>query len=237
MTRRYSVALIFGAGMLFPRSVFACEPVIPLAMLIAGPYVLAGSLIGLPAAVTLKCTIFSLSERKLPGARAARLMLFANVVTSLVGLLMAAALAAPAVLIVLPLVFWLTLSPSRRLKRRVGARWPHWLPPWAAALLLTMSLVVAHVLFLWSREVALDAPVAYWLLKLGYVYAALAISVGLTTVWEEALVARWAKASVGVSYFPSVLRSNLYTFLALLPVAAVRVLPERFETANFLLIR
>ncbi len=237
MNRRFSVALIFGVGMVFPRPAFACEPVIPLAMLIAGPYVVAGSLIGLFAAVTLKCTIFSLSEPKLPRARAARLMLCANIVTSLVGLLVAAAVAAPAVLVALPLVFWLTLSPSRRLKRWLGARWPQWLPPWATALLLTMSLMVSYVLFLLSLKVALDAPVAYWLLKLGYVYAALAISIGLTTLWEEALVARWAKVSVGVSYFPSVLRSNLYTFLALLLIAAVRVLPERFETANFLLIR
>jgi len=237
MTRWFSVAVIAGVGVLSPRAALACEPVIPLAMLIAGPYVVAGSLIGLLAAITLKCTIFSLSERKLAGARAARLMLLANIITSIVGLFVALAVAAPAVLLALPLIYWLTLSPARRLKHRVGPRWPRWLPPWATALLLTFSLVISYVLFFWSRELALDAPVTYWLLKLGYVYAALAISMGLTTLWEEALVARWAKAAATVSYFPAVLRSNLYAFLVLMLIAAVRVLPERLESANFLLIR
>jgi hypothetical protein len=80
-----------------------------------------------------------------------------------------------------------------------------------------------------------ERPVLYWVLKLAYIYPALAISIGLTTLWEEWLVYRLARGFAPLApFYPAVLRANLMTLLVLMGAAAVMALPKRLASPDFL---
>ena len=76
----------------------------------------------------------------------------------------------------------------------------------------------------------------YWFFKLGYIYAGLAVGIGMTTLWEEWLVFGFAKPKSETNFLPAVLRTNLYTFLLLALIGAVYALPQRLSHPAFLLL-
>lgn len=76
----------------------------------------------------------------------------------------------------------------------------------------------------------------YWLIKLAYVYCALAVSLFLTTCWEETLVGGLLGRPFGKETFlPTVLRAKVYTMLVVLAVASVKVIPQRWRSPDFLI--
>ena len=76
---------------------------------------------------------------------------------------------------------------------------------------------------------------AYWLIKLGYIYAGLTVGIGMTTLWEEWLVSSFAKLKTETNFLPAVLRTNLYTFLVLALIGASYAIPQRLSHPGFLL--
>jgi hypothetical protein len=234
------VGLIVLLGMR-PIPALGCEPLPPLLVLFVVPSLTSGPVmgwlgvvVGLAVGVGLKCTAFAYFEPALPPWRALRVMLLANVVTTGIGIFVAIAHTLPAFLVLLPLVYALMRAPMPRLASWVGRRWvgPHTLA--AAGLLLFLA---SYLLFYRARaQLALGgSTLRYWGLKLAYVYPALTVGVGLTTLWEEWLVSRWIWGKdAPPACYGSVLRANLVMLLLLIGVAAAAVLPKRLAAPGFL---
>ena len=228
-----------------PRPALACEPLPPLLLFFVAPSILTGAVgavvgvvgfvAGCAVGIGIKCVAFAYFEPSLPPRKAMGLMGLANIVTTCVGVVVAGALTMPWLLVPFPLLYGLTLYPARRLMRlemklRLG---PHTL-----SLLFFLLLLASYVLFFLAREQTAPGGnlTLYWILKLAYIYPALIVSIGLTTLWEEWLVYHWARGSKDcTSFYPAVLRANLIMLLVLVGTAAVAALPQRLAAPDFLL--
>jgi hypothetical protein len=222
----------------FPSgSAHACEPIIPLAQLIAGPGFVAASVLWWTVAVGSKCVAFALLEKRLSRAEAAWCLLVGNLISTIPGILVGAAAANPPVMVLgLPLVFVMSLLPARRLSHHLACQDPpRNLPPFAVAGLCTLGVVGTWILFI-AAAAALGqrSYFSYWALKYAYVTVAMAISLGLTVLWEEAVVARLTAARhPGANYLSTVLRANYVAFGLVLAIAAVQMLPQRWGKPGF----
>ncbi len=101
-----------------PRSAMACEPIVPLVQLFAGPNLVSHSLLALAAAVTIKTILFVGFERRLPWHSAGLAMILGNVFSTVIGVFLAMAAGLPP--LILPfvvVVFAVSLRPARRLTR------------------------------------------------------------------------------------------------------------------------
>lgn len=222
------------SSLLFPRHAEACEPMYPFLVRFVFPSSMSGSALGLLAGVVLKCALFALLVRQLSWLKAAGFMFLANIITSLFGFLLVVVLSIPLALIALPLACYLATLPSRSLKKRMGEQLPEWLSPGAVAVFLFIAIPLSGVLF-YSAEHANPHSSHYWLMKLAYIYAGLAIGIGMTTLWEEWLVFWFTKPASGTNLLPAVLRTNLYTFLVLAFIGAAYAVPQRLSHPGFLL--
>jgi hypothetical protein len=164
-------------------------------------------------------------------------MFLGNVVTSFVGLLVAAMIASsPGIwLIGVPLVCLLCWLPSRRLVKVAPLAWLARISPAALSGAMTGALLVSCILFLVGRG-AIDAHqlALYWGIKLAAIFLALLASITLTTVWEEWVIWRLSSGPEGSGFFASVLRTNLYVLVLVMAVPAVLILPKRLKSPDFL---
>ncbi|NOS69273.1 MAG: hypothetical protein HOP33_05010 [Verrucomicrobia bacterium] len=181
----------------------------------------------------IKVVAFIFLERSLLWYRAAIFMVLGNVLSSIIGFFVAASAANPPVLLFsLPLVYVLSIVPSRRL-----VKFTHWkLPPSQLALACPAAIFVTWVLFgLATGQQDADHLAAYWLLKLTYATVAVSISMLLTSLWEEWIVALLARRTHGNrSFITTVGRANYVTFFVIFLGAAVKTLPQRFHSHGFL---
>ena len=239
ITASYLAKLVLVAWvllLLIPSPASACEPIIPLFLLVGGPQLLLGSILALVLGVTLKSSLFAYLETSLSKGRSFLFMCSANVVTTVIGVFVAAAIATPAGIVALPLICVFSYAPAKRLQRSSVHPLLSRMGPVVLSVLLCAFLVLTYILFAKSQDVMLENATLYWLTKLGFVYPALAISIGLTTIWEEWLVFCLSGRPAGVSFFPAALRANLVTMLFLFAVAAAMVLPERLASRDFLVL-
>ena len=240
MTSGRTRLVVTVAALGIPSGAFACEPILPLTQLMsganaAGPWFLLQSLTWLVIAIVIKCASFVLLERRLHRTQAASLMLKANVLSTIPGLL-AATLAGAATLLALPLIFGLGMLAQKRLsslalqsqKRRFTGRGV------ASAFTAAFFLSVA-MFYLAGGALDNDRFSAYWILKL--LFATIAVSVGMmiSTVLEEYAIARLAcKTSGKLSFYTSVIRANYITLGLVLLVAALQILPKRLAAPHFI---
>jgi hypothetical protein len=211
-------------------------PRVPLVALLAGPHFITGSVIGFIGAVGITCGAFAFFEGSLPTWRAIRLMFLANIVTTGIGLCVAVALITPLALFALLLICALTFSPAQHLCVLEQVPWLTRLGPHTLALICSLLFLASYILFYGAAGTHNANPTLYWVLKLAAIYPALAISMGMTTLWETWLVSRWAGVSrpAGPCY-PAVLRANLVTLVVLMGAAAAMALPKRLASPDFLL--
>jgi hypothetical protein len=220
----------------WPYAAYACQPVGPLVMLLGSPHFIMGSVIGFIGAVGIKCGAFAFFEDSLPTWHAIRLMFLANIVTTGIGLWVAFALMTPFALFALLLVCALTVSPAQHLYIQGQTPWLTRLGPHTLALILSLLFLASYVLFFVAARTHNDNPTLYWILKLAAIYPVLAISIGLTTLWEAWLVSLWVGTSTPArSFYPAVLRANLVTLVVLMGAAAGMALPKRLASPDFLL--
>jgi hypothetical protein len=205
----------------------ACEPIVPLIMLFGGPSLFARTLFWMGGAVAIKCAAFALLERDLRRNEAIRFMIVANVVSTSIGILLAA---------VLPLAILISLIPARRLLSHPVFAGVQWAKPWKLAVLLILALPVTSVLFFMAQDVMGQREFTmYWLLKFSYVVIALSISMFLTASWEEWTIARLAARKHGErSFLKTVMRANYVTFAVVIGATAIKTLPTRFHMPGFL---
>jgi hypothetical protein len=228
------------AVIFLPPAASACEPVIPLTQLmngadLTGPLFLLHSLAWLVIAVAIKTGAFVFLEHRLPPAEALGLMLAANVLSTIPGLL-TAVFAGALTLLALPVVFVLgkiaerrlaALPPSRRVKPFLANR---------LALLFTGAFVISVVMFYMAGS-ALDESnyASYWVLKLLFATIAASVGMGLSVVLEECAIATLARKAHGqLSFYTSVLRANYITLAVVLGVAAAQIIPKRLGAPHFI---
>jgi hypothetical protein len=218
------------------RRAYGCEPVVPFVQTVAPMLALSGSLLMLAGAVVVKSVLFTFFERRIPRLRAAWRMLLGNVLTSFVGLLVAAMIGSgPIWFIGIPLVFLLCWLPARRLVREAPLRWLAGISPASAAVIMTGALLASCILFA-SGQGAISSHqlLLYWIMKLIAISLALFASVTLTTIWEEWAIWRLSSRPEATAFFASVLRTNLYVLVLVMAVPAVLILPRRLRSPGFL---
>jgi len=237
-TRRSALGLTLGIVVLAAPPAFGCEPILPLFQVVAGPYYLAGSAIALGLLVAIKAIAFASLERRLSWFRAATFMVLANVLSTIVGILVAISFAMPVLLpIWLPVIWFLSRPPARRLLVALGDRRPKRLGPGGVASLVVLLLVASLFLFGAGQGAAVRHELGlYWALKLAYVWCALAISIFLTTFWEEHVVFALASKHdpTATSYAVAAIRANLLVFLIAASAGAWMMLPERLRAPEHL---
>jgi hypothetical protein len=150
-------------------------------------------------------------------------------------LFLAVFLSIPLAFILIPLVCYIATLPSKSLRKRMGEKFPDWLSPGAVAAFLFLAVPLNGALFYGAGNTNPHTGY-YWIMKLAYIYAGLAIGIGMTTLWEEWLAFWFAKPKSGTNFLSAVLRTNLYTFLVLAFIGAAYALPQRLSHPGFLLL-
>jgi hypothetical protein len=228
--------LLSVALLLVTNPVFGCEPVLPFVQVMVPTLALSGSILVLVAAVIVKSVLFAVFERGLPRMAAAGRMFLGNVLTSFIGVLVAAMIASGPVWIVgVPLVFLLCWMPARRLVKQAPLPWLAKMSPPALAAIMTTAFLASCILFMVGQEaISTHQLLLYWTLKVTAIFLALFASVGLTTIWEEWAIWRLSSRPAGRGFFASVLRTNLYVLILVMAVPAVLILPKRLKSPDFL---
>lgn len=213
----------------------ACEPLVQLVMIFAGPGMLSFFTLG--AGVLVKCGIFAFLNHGLTRGEAFCHLFLGNLYTTAIGfLLLVCTTTIPFVLLVLPLTFALCWKPAKRIIEFSGWPWAAGRHPEFIAGGMTLLALLSLALFV-SSDLAMGSKLfaLYWLLKVGYAVCGLAVGFGLTALWEEFVVAKLAaRRHAPKSYFTSVIRANYITFGLALLVMAVRILPQRLKSSHFL---
>lgn len=218
-----------------PSTASACEPAIQLLILYAGPGLFAFGTLGL--GVIAKCAVFAFLERDLKRTDAFGYLFLGNVVTTVIGVLMAICLSAPVLaLAMIPMVYMLSLAPARRLIEKSGWPWAGHRRASQLARGMVILLLASSILFVLASS-ALDSKryALYWLLKLGYIVPGLIISIGLTALWEESVVGRMAaRKGIDRYFLTNVVRANYLMFGLALLVMAAQTIPRRLKSEGFL---
>ena len=229
--------LAFVVPLIVVSPAFTCEPVVHVLQVMVPALALSGSIVVLVLAVVVKSALFAIFERRLPPLRAAWRMFLGNVLTSLVGVLVAALIASGAGtwLIGIPLVCLLGWLPSRRLVKVAPLAWLARISPIGLGAIMTGALLTSCVLFIGGQEnIRTHQLLAYWITKLAAIFLALLASVTLTTVWEEWVIWRLSSRPEGAGFFRPVLRANLYVRVLVMAIPAVLILPKRPKSPDFL---
>src|SRR4030095_4946169 len=159
----------------FGESANACEPILPFIKVVGGPGMLTSSWVILLAAVTLKAIIFSFSQKNLSFPHAFILMVAGNVLTTVIGVIVAALVGSGPIMFVGAFIVWpLCFLPA---KRAIAATNYPCLRKFSAgglAAAMAFALVVSCFLFGISSLFADSNRLAvYWIWKLAAVYTAL----------------------------------------------------------------
>lgn len=239
--------LVFLAILLMAMPGWACEPVVPLLALYGGEFSLAVMVRSVPflfAVVGVKCAAFIWFSRRLfSWHKALWLMVAANIVSTLVGIAAAMPFAVPIFLLVsIPLVFGMSYFPARRYGCWFSDQLKMPVKTWAVAGIVTLMFIGSIALFFLATMFLDHSSRAslgwYWVAKIGYVYIALLLSIGLTIYIEEGAISLLAKQAKEerLPYLAAVVRANLVALLLITFMGAMKVLPARLASPDFLLI-
>lgn len=225
---------------LFPANAWACMPLVPLVQLYVGPAVVYAGIFGLIGGLLAKSAMFALFVRPLPFGRAFLAMLLANVVTTVLGVVLAQGAAIPAfimgmIFIVLPVAFFPSVRAAKLLESSRFRRLQK-IGPYKLTLAFTALYFLTFGIFVISADME---PPSYWPVKGLYVATALLVSAGLTVIWEEMIVwklfgRRFAKPETS-SFYPQVLAATVLILLLFMGIGAIWAIPERLASPNHLI--
>lgn len=190
--RRTLTPAAAGAGLLLAaaRPADACEPLIPLAMSMAGPAFIMASLTGLAIAVAVKCAAYAAFERRFRWYSAVGLMLAANVVSTIVGAIVGAVTAVPILgLLGFGVIYVITIIPAARFLDECSGRALQGWGPHRMAAGVVLLVLVSTVLFVLAQSTGGDPRTLFWAFKVLFVFAGIVISMVLTTLWEGGVIA------------------------------------------------
>jgi hypothetical protein len=216
---------ILAAALFFPNAALACEPIIPLVILFSVPFY---SLYGI---IFLKAVGFAWLERSIPTLKSFAFVIAANIFSSLIGFVLIIAYAVPFfIFFVFPVLYLLSLSPAERLIKFLQIEC---LSKQGLASAIVILYFLTFILFVAAQSQLNSSLTTYWILKYLYILTALVISIGLTTLWEELIIAELSESNK--NYLINVLKVNLVAFLLIMAFLAANALPKRLKSNNFLI--
>ena len=231
-----NIAILF-LILFIPAFLFANEPLVPLIMLFLAPTTFGGavfaSFIGFLLILIVKSIVFIIKS-DFKKIRAVLYIIIANIVSTLVGTVVAVMFTSADILfmgiIVLFLVF---LLPARRLKhfKRFEKN-----STWFIAFALTLITLITVVIF--SFMIGYQAsPHVYWPLKIILSTIAIIISLLISVLYEEAVIAKLYKLQTKEekSFLIPVLWSNIIGVGVVVLVGAIIALPARLKSPDFLI--
>jgi len=205
--------------------------------------VMAHSMPFLFVAVAVKCAAFVwFSRRLLTWYRAILLMLLANIVSTAVGVAAAIPFTVPVMLLVsIPLLYGVSLWPARRYSPWLSGQVGIIVKPWVVAGVVAVMFAGSIALFLLAQTLIANSrsvPLGwYWFVKILYIYIALLLSTALTIYIEEGTISSLAghTGETQLPFLVAVARANLVALLLITLVGAIKVLPARLASPNFLI--
>jgi len=215
-----------------PTGCFACEPIVPLTMLYSGTTLFGAialkSLIGLLIAVLVKCLVFYWKS-DFKNVRAIGYMIFANVYSTIPGILLGMTFAVPTLIL---LAYPVLLIPSHNMKeykpfRRLGT--------FGSAVVLFALLLISFVVFLAAMGAQEGPAAGYWGLKVLYCILAVGISFIISVVCEDRVITYFytRKYKTQKSFLDAVIWANIDVFLVIFGIGAAIALPQRLASPNF----
>ena len=217
-----------------PAACFACEPIVPMAMLYSGTTLFGAialkSLIGLLIAVLVKCLVFYWKS-DFKNSRAIGYMILANVYSMIPGILLGMTFAVP---IFILLTYPVLLIPAHNMReykpfRRLGTL--------GSAGVLFALLLISFVVFLAAMGAQEGPAAGYWGLKVLYCILAVGISFIISVVCEDRVITYFytRKYKTQKSFLDAVLWANITVFLVSFGIGAAIALPQRLASPNFLI--
>jgi hypothetical protein len=216
-----------------PLSASACEPIVPFVKAVGGPGFLTAGFAILGIVVVLKSATFARFQQKLTFTKALLWMLAANVVTSIVGVVVTAMIDSGAAMFIgIPLVWALCLLPAQRLIESAPVGPLARFTSGQVAFGITLVLVFSYLLLLISRTVHdSDTFLRYWLFKVPTLFVALIVGLVLTAFWEEWIVLRLSNSGDDdFSFVRPVIRSNLLVLAAVMLISVGVIVPKRLRS-------
>ncbi len=223
--------------LLVPAFLYANEPLIPLIMLFLAPTTLGGaafaSFLGFLIILLVKCIVFILKS-DFKTIRAVFYVLIANVVSTFVGLVVAVMFTSSDVLLMGIIVLFLVfLLPARRLKRikHFGKN-----STWFMAFVLTLVTLITVVIFSFMIGYQ-SSPHIYWPMKIFLSTLAIVISILISVLYEEAVIAKLYKIQKKEekSFLTPVLWSNIIGVGVIVLIGAIIALLARLKSPDFLI--
>ena len=231
-----NIAMI-GLILLVPAFLYANEPLVPLIMLFLAPTTFGGaafaSFLGFLLILLVKCIVFILKS-DFKTIRAVLYVLIANVVSTLVGTVVAVMFTSSDVLLMgMIILFLVFLLPARRLRH-----FKHFekTSTWFIAFALTLVTLITVVIF--SFMIGYQAsPHIYWPLKILLCTIAIVISLLISVLYEEAVIAKLYKIQKKEekSFLTPVLWSNIIGVGIVVLIGAIIALPTRLKSPDFLI--
>ena len=218
-----------------PLSASACEPIVPFVKTVGGPGFLTAAFVVLGVVVVLKSAAFARFQQRLSFTKALLWMLAANVVTSLIGVIVPAMIDSGAAMFIgVPLVWALCLLPAQRLIGAAPLTPLARFTPGLVAFGITLVLILSYLLLLISRTVHdSDTFLRYWLFKVPTVYVALFVGLVLTAFLEEWIVWRLSSSEDDdFSFVRPVIRSNLIVLAAVMLISVGVIIPKRLRNPD-----
>ena len=218
-----------------PLSASACEPIVPFVKAVGGPGFLTAGFALLGLVVVLKSAAFARFQQKLSFTRALLWMLAANVVTSIVGIVVTAMIDSGAAMFIgIPLVWALCLLPAQRLIESAPVSPLARFTSGQVAFGITLVLIFSYLLLLISRTVHdSDTFFRYWLFKVPTVFVALAVGLVLTAFWEEWIVWRFSRSEDDdFTFVRPVIRSNAIVLAVVMLISVGVMIPKRLRNPD-----
>lgn len=228
--------LIFAFLMLSltPATCFACEPIVPMAMLYSGTTLFGAialkSGIGLLLAILIKCLVFYWKS-DFKNIRAIGYMILGNVYSTIPGILLGMTFSVP---IFILLAYPVLLIPAHNMReykpfRRLGT--------FGSAGVLFALLLISFILFLAAMGAQEGPAAGYWGLKVLYCILGVGISFIISVVCEDRVITYLytRKYKTQKSFLDAVLWANIAVFLVIFGIGAAIALPQRLASPNFLI--
>lgn len=208
----------------------ACEPIVPMFLVLGGSATLAHSFVVLLLAILIKSTIYAWIHRGQSAVSAFGSMLAGNVLSTVVGGF-AAAVVSGVPLIGLIGIALCAILPAKRLSGafpRINGALS------TIGIVIAMTALVLASLMLWafSQSVLREhgSLTFYWAVKIGFVFTGLLCGLFITVFWEEWVISRMT----GGGDLSNIIAANVITLGFVSLYAAVVILPKRLESPNFL---
>jgi hypothetical protein len=226
---------------LMPYVCNACEPVVPLVILFIGPSILvavvAHSLLGLLAAITVKVIVFlwKCDEKNI---KFAYYIVVANFYSLIPGIIIALFFSAPFLFIFIVPLFILFILMYLPAKNLVNYHPFAKANTWVIATILFCATLFTAVLWGFASDFGQHGSyIGYWLFKILCCIFAAGVSITLTILFEDAII-NWLYLKYHKekkSFIKPVVWANAAVFILIAGIGAALALPKRFASPDFIL--